>query len=393
MIWCAAILLAGAGLLPGAPEVAFIDLAGELERQVVVDREKGQYLGHVSTCLLDDGKTILAVYPKGHGRGAIVYKRSTDGGRTWSERLPTPASWATSKEVPTLHRMTGPDGTKRIILWSGLHPARFAVSEDEGRTWSELKKAGDWGGIVVMGCHAELQADPGHYLCLFHDDGRFFTAKGEKRQPRSFRLYQTNTTDGGLTWSFPRVIQEGSGVHLCEPGMVRSPDGKQLAVPLRENNRVRNSHLMVSDDEGKSWTKPRELPVTLTGDRHTCKYAPDGRLLIVFRGRYAKGNAIPQTDGDCVAWVGTYEDLVEGRPGQYLLRLLDNKKGHDTTYPGVELLPDGTFVVTTYGHWDQGEQPYIRSTRFTMRELDNRAESAPRITLTADAMRVAEGDQ
>lgn len=383
------LLLLGAGLLGAAPEVTFINLADDEDRQVVVDKEKGQYLGHVSTCLLDDGKSILAVYPKGHGRGAIVYKRSPDGGRTWSERLPTPGSWATSKEVPTLHRMTGPGGKKRIIMWSGLHPARFAVTEDDGQTWSELKKAGNWGGIVVMGCHMELKTGPGHYFCLFHDDGRFFTEKGEKRSPRSFRLYQTNTTDGGLSWSFPRVIQEGSGVHLCEPGIVRSPDGNQLAMPLRENNRVKNSHLMVSEDEGETWIKPHELPVTLTGDRHTCRYAPDGRLLIVFRGRYANGNVIPETDGDCVAWVGTYEDLVEGRPGQYLLRLLDNKKAHDTTYPGVELLPDGTFVVTTYGHWDEGESPYIKSTRFTMAELDERAKEAPRIPLTADAMRVA----
>jgi phytoene/squalene synthetase len=30
--------------------------------------------------LLEDGKTIIAVYPKGHGRGAIQMKRSTHGG-------------------------------------------------------------------------------------------------------------------------------------------------------------------------------------------------------------------------------------------------------------------------------------------------------------------------
>ena len=77
-----------------ANEITYLDLAGEKNRQVIVDREKGQYLGHPTTALLDDGKTVLCVYPKGHGRGAILYKRSTDGGRTWSERLPTPASWA-----------------------------------------------------------------------------------------------------------------------------------------------------------------------------------------------------------------------------------------------------------------------------------------------------------
>lgn len=383
-------LMLGAGLLAAAPEITFLNLADDTERQVVVDREKGQYLGHVSTCLLDDGKSILAVYPKGHGRGAIVYKRSKDGGRTWSDRLSTPESWATSKEVPTLHRMTGPNGKKRIILWSGLYPARFAVSEDEGVTWSELKKAGDWGGIVVMGCHAALETGPGHYLCLFHDDGRYFQAGGKTGSPRTFTLYQTNTEDGGLTWSFPEKIQSDSAVHLCEPGIVRSPDGKELAMPLRENKRVRNSHLMVSRDEGKSWSEPRELPITLTGDRHTTKYGPDGRLLIVFRGRYAKGNVIRQTDGDCVAWVGTYEDLVEGRPGQYLVRLFDNKKGHDTTYPGVELLPDGTFVVTTYGHWEKGEAPYIMSTRFSLEELDAMASAGETVVLSEDARRVAE---
>ena len=67
-----------------------LDLSDQTHRQVIVDREKGQYLGHPTTVLLEDGKTMLIVYPKGHGRGGIVYKRSTDGGRTWSERLPTP---------------------------------------------------------------------------------------------------------------------------------------------------------------------------------------------------------------------------------------------------------------------------------------------------------------
>ena len=104
--YVAAVALLPSGAMPAAEAVQrgytipLIDLAGQTQRQVVVDREPGQYLGHPTTVLLEDGKTMIAVYPKGHGRGAIVKKRSTDGGRTWCERLPTPASWATSKEVP-----------------------------------------------------------------------------------------------------------------------------------------------------------------------------------------------------------------------------------------------------------------------------------------------------
>ena len=67
-----------------------LDVDGWADHQVIVDREPGQYLGHPTTVLLEDGKTILTVYPKGHGKGPIQYKKSTDGGKTWSDRLPTP---------------------------------------------------------------------------------------------------------------------------------------------------------------------------------------------------------------------------------------------------------------------------------------------------------------
>jgi len=346
-----------------------IDLDDRSDLQVVVDREKGQYLGHPTTCLLEDGKTILCVYPKGHGRGGIVYKRSTDGGLTWSDRLETPENWVTSKEVPTLHRVVGPDGKKRLIMWSGLYPARLAVSEDDGATWTELKQVGDWGGIVVMGFVEQLKTGAGHYLAMFHDDGRFFT-KGGKVVP-DFTLYKTVSQDGGLTWSHPEAVYKSAAVNLCEPGCIRSPDGKRLAVLLRENARRKNSHIIFSDDEGKTWSEPREVPLSLTGDRHTGKYGPDGRLLISFRCISPRDKAKSRPfEGDWVAWVGTWDDLVNGGIGQYAVRLKDNTKGYDTSYPGVEVLPDGTFVLTTYGHWDEGEQPYILTTRVTLQELD-----------------------
>jgi hypothetical protein len=349
-----------------------IDLDADTDRQVIIDREKGQYLGHPTTCLLEDGKTMLCVYPKGHGRGGIVYKRSSDGGKTWTDRLHTPESWAKSKEVPTLHRVIDADGKRRIIMWSGLYPAKVAVTEDDGVTWGELQDAGAWGGIVVMGSVVSLKTGPGHYMAFFHDDGRFIKASAKKASPTVFTLYTTTSTDGGLTWSEPRAIHAGSDTHLCEPGLVRSPDGKQLAMLLRENSRRNNSHICFSDDEGKTWTKPREMPDSLNGDRHTAKYSADGRLLISFRSISPKGKAGPY-DHDWVAWVGTYDDLVEGAPGQYHVRLKDNTKSADCAYPGVEVLPDDTFVVTTYGHWVKDESPYILSVRLRLAELDELA--------------------
>jgi hypothetical protein len=374
---CAAVTAASCAGTPSSPgpvsrgySIPLVDLAGQQERQVVVDRESGQYLGHPTTVLLEDGRTMIAVYPKGHGRGPIVMKRSADGGLTWSARLPVPESWATSLETPTIHRVVGPDGRKRLIVWSGLYPARLSVSEDEGATWAPLSPAGDWGGIVVMSALVELRPfGRGRYLAMFHDDGRFFTKEPHPQTPPVFTIYTTFSEDGGLTWSFPGAVSAASEVQLCEPGIIRSPDGKTLAALLRENSRTRNSFVIFSKDEGKTWSPPRELPGALTGDRHTGKYAPDGRLLVSFRDTTLES----PTHGDWVAWVGTFDDIVKGREGQYRVRLMDNTRDADCAYPGVEGLPDGTFVVTTYGHWTAGEPPYIVSVRLKLDELDRLA--------------------
>ena len=353
---------------PRGYSVPLIDLAADSARQTIVDREAGQYLGHVSTLLLEDGKTILCVYPKGHGKGAIVYKRSTDGGRTWSERLATPKSWETSRETPTLFRTVDAAGKKRVLLFSGLYPIRMSVSEDDGQTWSELAPIGEFGGIVAMGDVIKLNDKPGHYAALFHDDGRFFKNAG--KASGEFVMYQTDSTDGGLTWSAPREIWRGREVHLCEPGAVRSPDGKQIAILLRENRRVRNSHVMFSDDEARTWSPPRELPAALTGDRHTARYAKDGRLVVTFRDQCYES----PTKGDWVAWVGRYEDIAGGTEGQYRVRLMDNTKAADCCYPGAEVLPgDGAMVMTTYGHWTKGQPPYIASVRLRLEEVDGKA--------------------
>lgn len=354
-------------LQPGAQTL--IDLDQQTFRQTIVDKEPDQYLGHPTTCLLEDGKTILCVYPKGHGRGGIVYKRSPDGGLTWSDRLHTPESWSTSKEVPTLHRVVDAEGVHRLIMWSGLYPARLAVSADDGMSWSELNPVGDWGGIVVMGFVEALSTGKGHYLAMFHDDGRFFTENGTRVD--EFTLFKTFSVDGGLTWSYPKAVYQNSDIHLCEPGVIRSPDGKRLAILLRENARRKNSHIMFSDDEGKTWSPPQELPLSLTGDRHTGVYTEDGRLFISFRcNSPAHARDERPFEGDWVAWVGTWDDLVHGNDGQYFFRLKDNHHLYDCAYPGVLRLPDDTIVTTTYGHWDEGEQPYILSVRMRLDELD-----------------------
>lgn len=367
-----AVSWAVAGLPLAQTPLRWLDLDGDASRQVTVRQEARKYLGHPTTVLLPDGRTMLCVHPEGHGRGPIVLQRSEDGGRTWSEPLPVPESWATSKETPTIHRLVDPaDGSARLVLFSGLFPIRSSISNDDGRTWSELGPIGPegqpFGGIVAMSAVVPLR--DGRYLALFHDDGRFFGPEGRREDPVRFTLYGTYSGDGGRTWSAAHELRSDTELHLCEPGVVRSPDGAQLAMLLRENSRRANSQVMFSDDDGATWSEPLALPRSLTGDRHVGRYGADGRLLVSFRDM-ARGSA---TRGDWVAWVGTWQDLVQRRDGQYRVRLSRNWRGVDCAYSGVEVLPDDTFVLTTYGHWQPGARPFVRSVRLQLAELDELA--------------------
>jgi hypothetical protein len=226
-----------------------------------------------------------------------------------------------------------------------------AVSEDGGVTWSGMEPNG-------LSCTvAPITIEPisgGQHLALFHS-GR--------------AIYMSISSDGGLTWCEQVKIAEDRDAYLCEPAIIRSPDGKQLAAVMRENGRWYNSCVMFSDDEGETWSRPEELPGSLNGDRHLARYDADGRIVMVFRD----SGMCSSTNGDFVGWVGTYGDLVEKREGQYRLRLVANSRYGSlgqTGYPGLERLPDGTFVATSYAVIEAGQNCSIVSVRFTLSEMD-----------------------
>src|SRR5262245_21324638 len=81
-----------------------IDLSQDVKRQVVVAQGTDSiYQGHVTTVLLPNGKSILAVWTIEHAGFCGPMKRSDDGGVTWSNLLPVPQSWYTVKNCPAIY--------------------------------------------------------------------------------------------------------------------------------------------------------------------------------------------------------------------------------------------------------------------------------------------------
>jgi hypothetical protein len=192
--------------------------------------------------------------------------------------------------------------------------------------------------------------------------------RGAHGKDAHLQVLQSVTRDGGFTWSEPVMACDGTTLadkDPCEPYVFRSPDGTELCCLMRENRRTGTSLMMFSRDEGRTWSRAVDAPWGLTGDRHHGIHLPDGRLVIVFR------NAAPlsQDKGGFIAWVGTYDDIRHGRPGQYRVALLKTVK--DGFYPGIHLLPDGTIVATTYATLGKASDGCsIVSVRWTIAEVD-----------------------
>jgi len=350
-----------------------IDISEEAERHVIVASGTSKvYQGHPTTLLMPDGKTMHCVWTYNHGGPCGPMKRSDDGGRTWSELLTVPENWRKVYNCPTIHRLTDPAGKSRLFVFAargpidGMHQAR---SDDDGKTWTPMASNGL---VCVMPFCTILSIEDGKRLLGMTNIRR----PNETEEDYSNVVAQSTSPDGGLTWSPWRIVLDMPGHKPSEPALIRSPDGKQLLCLMRENNRSYNSWMMQSDDEGATWSEPKQLPASLSGDRHMPRYAPDGRLVVCYRDTAAES----PTKDHFVAWVGTYEDIIAGREGVYRVKLLHSYAGKDCGYPGLELLPDGTLVATTYVKYRPGPEKHsVVSVRFKLDEVDQKLQTGEQV--------------
>lgn len=389
-----------------------------LYENVTVDDSKG-YLGHPDSVLLSNGD-ILTVYPEGHGKGKIISKISTDGGKSYTKAIENqPKSWDNSLETPTIYRLHFTTGEEKLILISGnprwgmqSTPGGWncSVSEDEGKTWSEFKLFWDNESeyhvipIVSMASLTRLKENGqfvDKWMGLFHDS-KFI----------NYKTILTFDENGDYTWSKPepylsKYREYESFAGICEVEAVRSDGGigDEICLIARCNKKTCTSLLIFSSDEGKTWSKPVEAPVSLNGERHKADYTADGRLFITFRSIERNREAVRKARKLCgeknwysegwVAWVGTYDDLKNGKNGQYRLKIAhtylpsQNKPSivanADTGYCGNVVLSDGTIVTSSYGifsteekengvyNTDKGRQKrktYIVSKRIKLSDTD-----------------------
>jgi hypothetical protein len=202
------------------------------------------------------------------------------------------------------------------------------ISDDHGRSWSTtgpIDTAPYDGGYGMRGA-CELPS--GDLLLPLSD------------VPHWRVVFVLRSSDDGENWGRPVEVANVAGQEFEEPSLLRLESGRLLML-LRENA-TRRLHQCVSDDEGLTWSPPKQLPIE--GYPPHLLSLPDGRILCTVGWRYPDFGirAVLSTDGG-ESW--DVERTIGIRGG------LPNK---DLGYPCTLLDGDGSLFTVYYGQDDDG---------------------------------------
>lgn len=165
--------------------------------------------------------------------------RSTDGGVTWSARIPT-----------VLNSPHGPIQLKdgRLLypgkeLWTKEQRIGVSVSSDDGQTWKWLSEIPARVGDAVRDYH-ELHG-------IETANGRIIVQIRNHNKNNSRETLQTESADGGRTWSEPRAI----GVWGLPSHLLRLRDGR-LLMTYGHRRDPHGNQARLSEDHGRTWSEP-----------------------------------------------------------------------------------------------------------------------------------------
>lgn len=172
--------------------------------------------------------------------------RSTDGGKTWSTRLPTIVN---SPHGPIQLR----DG--RLLyagkqLWTGEKRTGVCESMDDGQTWQWLAEIPTRKGDQAVQGYHELHA-------VEANSGTLVAQIRNHNKANSGETLQTESNDGGKTWSEPHSI----GVWGLPSHLLKLRDGR-LLMTYGHRRAPFGNQARLSADDGKTWSEA----MILSGD-------------------------------------------------------------------------------------------------------------------------------
>ena len=213
----------------------------------------------------------------------------------------------------------------------------YCRSTDMGKTWSEPQTliAGQGRG-QGYGDPALVQCAGGDVLCFFAGHNGYFQSTPAK----PICIYMCRSTDRGLNWG--DTVNLTSVAWTAESSyraaFVASGNGLRLrrgahagrilvaAAMLRVSEQVSDNYVLYSDDEGHSWQ--RSAMAYSGGDEAKLMELADGRVLISVRRSGARGYNTSADGGATWGTQGTWPEMTTNACNGDMLRLDDTTLLH-----------------------------------------------------------------
>jgi len=228
-----------------------------------VDHQTAGRSGHGNQALIQCGNgDLLSFYSDtsgeimhGHSNtGWTEYRKSTDGGLTWSCAQVLPFSFSKGDD-PALNSclveeaVTAPDGTVIVFIgryitynWHRTTPV-VLLSPDNGNTWSEPRPVDPAADIHRLGRMHGVVVKDREILCLF-DSG----THNSRKNGSGHKLY--GSSDNG------RTFQHRSDLPFRETawyGTLGSLGGSRLIAYVYNDEDEINTEYAISEDLGRTW--------------------------------------------------------------------------------------------------------------------------------------------
>jgi len=173
------------------------------------------------------------------------------------------------------------------------------------------------------------------------------------------RSHVLRSEDGGKTWGEPVLIAEDRDgkISMQEPAIAENREGVIVCL-MRTANAEDHLYTVRSKDDGKTWTVPERT--TLIGHPSDLQLLPDGRMLAVYGYRHDPGWGVR----GCVSDDG---GITWDRANEFVIA---DKGAHaDLGYPSVCMIDDEHALVVYYMNGPDTKDRWIECKRIPVGEL------------------------